>query len=104
MTTNDFMENVWRGSAEETAACQLCLMALGEGCEADRLRDLLARIVRIYRRQQGASWPAWPYIVGPEGDPVTRQKIASAIGWPQEQIEGDLDKLVAVGLLQYESA
>ena len=102
MTTTEFMETVWQGPAEEVARCRECLMALGEDGEADRLRDLLAAIVRCYRRQSGVPWPAGLCINDPQGQPVTPQDIARTIGWPQSQIDADLDKLVAVGLLRYE--
>ncbi len=104
MTTIDFMQNVWQGPAEEAAACRKCLEALGDTPEGGRLRNLLARIIRAYRRESGMPWPSWPTILDPSGNPVTGQQIAAAINWPQDQIDADLDRLVAVGLLRYDDA
>ena len=101
MTSEEFMRDVWKGPDTEALACRKALDALGGEPEGNRLRDLLALIVLTFRRHQGVAWSVWPAIVGPEGDPVTPEMIAAAVGWPQDRIDADFDKLVAVGLLRY---
>ncbi len=102
MTTDEFMQDIWRGPKEQATDCRKCLEALGDGPEGDRLRGLLARIVLAFRRHSEDAWPAWPRIVDQDGQTVTVREIGLAVNWPEDQIDADVNKLVDAGLLRLE--